>query len=209
MPTIGYASFTEETEYANELTDLEDQAHAQRVLLSSDAMRYFAAKVEDHQERSTVLDAIIAKARVSFPSEDGWVVVNLSRIENLLEEVQVEAHEAVSDAPVALDETQTPITSGSLAEAIVTGNVKAAYELIAQRPMIALADASADLDALYRFKNGQAVEISQMLKESAAALTPQQLREAIATLTSALDGTYTDETSAVRIAIMKAIQALQ
>lgn len=197
----------EVVEEASELTELENQAHSQKVLLSSDAMRYFVAKVVSLEERPTALDRVIAKARVSFPSEDGWVVINLVRMEQLIEEVNIEKDALVIDTPIDITATQ-PIAAGSLAEAIVTGNVVAAYEMISHRPMVALADATSDLDMLYRYRKGEEVSISEMLKSESLNLSSEKLQAAIAALTSALDGTYTDEASAVKMAIMKAVKAV-
>jgi len=213
LPTFGFDSFSHEdeaTEDAQELTDLENQAHAQKVLLSSDAMRYFIAKVATIEDRKEALDAVIGKARVSFPSEDGWVVINLVRMEQLIQEVDAERSTLIAEVEPQSIETSvsTPITSGSLAEAIVTGNVTAAYEMISHRPMVALADATADLDALYRYRKGEEVAISEMLKAESIRLSTEQLQAAIVALTSALDGTYTDEESAVKMAIMKAVKAI-
>jgi hypothetical protein len=160
--------------------------------------------------RSLSLDKVIEKARASFPSEDGWVVINLVRMEELVEQVNLESDALVADEVVTV-ETDTkplPITSGSLAEAIVTGNVTFAYEMISHRPMVALADATADLDALYRYRKGEDVNVSEMLKAESIRLSQEQLEAAIAALTSSLDGTYTDEASAVKMSIMKAVKAL-
>lgn len=196
--------FADEAE--EDLAVLENQAHAQRVLLSSDAMRYFVSKAASLEDRPALLDQVISKARVTFPSEDGWVVINLVRMEQLLEEVDRVEDSAVLDQEVTLEQDPLPTRSGSLAEAIIAGNVVAAFEMISNRPMVALADAAADLDALYRLRRGEEVAVSQMLKNESLELSLEQLQKAIAALTGALDGTYTDEESAVRIAIMKAIK---
>lgn len=195
----------DDSEESVELSELENQAHAQRVLLSSDAMRYFAGKV-DTESRTTVLDAVLAHARISFPSEDGWVVVNLSRMEHLLEEVETQDDLPVSAETVSLQEQTVPIHSGSLAEAVLSGNLIASYEMISHRPMVALADAVSDLDALYRFKKGEHVVISELLKKEGVNLSEEELQETITALTSALDGTYTDEASAVKMALLKAVK---
>lgn len=213
LPVAGYAAFTEVNDVVEDtsaLTELENQAHAQRVLLSSDAMRYFIAKVPQVSLRSLSLDKVIEKARTSFPSEDGWVVINLVRMEELVEQVNMESDALITDEVVTVETevSPTPITSGSLAEAIVTGNVTFAYEMISHRPMVALADATADLDALYRYRKGEDVNVSEMLKAESVRLSQEQLEAAIAALTSALDGTYTDEASAVKMSIMKAVKAI-
>jgi hypothetical protein len=78
--------------------------------------------------------------------------------------------------------------------------------MIGHRPMIALADAAADLDGLYRTRHGVPAQISQALAQ--AVLSDNQLKAAIAALTSALDGTYTDEAEAVKMAIMKAVKEI-
>lgn len=206
VPTFGYAAVEDE---ANDLSDLEDQAHQERVLLSSDAMRYFTAKVHNLEERSAVLATVLKKAHISFPSEDGWVVINLSRMEELLASANEEEHDAsITDREVTVENMDTPIQGGSLAEAMVLGNLVAAYGLIANRPMIALADAASDFDAVYRARKGETVYVSALLLSLTERLSETQLKSAIHALTSALDGTYTDEASAVKMSIMKAVKVL-
>ena len=202
-PVVGYTAqdelFVSEEEEA--LTTLEDHAHMQRVLLSSDAMRHFTHTVTNQEEQIAKLDEVIASAKGQFSSEDGWVVINLERMEGLL---------ALDDSAETFETAGTPdtTTAGSLAEAIVSGNIVAAYQMIESRPMVALADAASDLDAAYRARKGETVSISNMLSTSVATLSTEQLEAAIAALTGALDGTYTDEASAVKMAIMKAVKSV-
>ncbi len=110
----------------------------------------------------------------------------------------------------AKDVSFTPATvpkgTGSLAEAIVTGNVVAAYQMIGNRPMFALADAAADLDAIYRQRRGIEAQASDMLIAETKNLTDEKIKNIIDSLTGALDGTYTDEASAVKMVIMKALK---
>jgi hypothetical protein len=169
-------------------------------------MRYFVGKTPSVEDRPSLLDSVIARARATFPSEDGWVVVNLVRMEQILEEISATSDDSVSDEEVVLQDEPLPTRAGSLAEAIIMGNVVAALEMIASRPMVALADAASELDALYRFRKGEEVSVSQMLTQASQTLTLGQLQGAINALSSAIDGTYTDEASAVKIAIMKAIK---
>lgn len=196
---------SDDREESQSLTALENQAHAQRVLLSSDAMRYLIAKVTKSTKQSDVLEQVIAKARVSFPSEDGWVVLNLARMEQLIDEVNITDDSAIVDGTLTLGVPVSTLVAGSLAEAIVAGNENAIETLIAQRPMIALADAASDIDALYKRRNGEVTTVSDMLLKEAIALTNKELEDIIVALTSALDGTHTDEVSAVRMAISKAL----
>lgn len=178
------------------MTELENRVHAQKALISSDAMRFFM-NATDAQARNETLDSILKNAKASCKSADEWVVINLAHIETLMDD----------DGAEAAVNTQTEATTaGSLAEAIVTGNVIAAYAMIANRPMVALADATADLDALYRFKNGEQVVISEMLKNESEKYSAQTIKEAVVALTTALDGTYDSEETAVKTAIMKAIK---
>ena len=208
-PIVGYGSFQDQEE-SEDLNALENQAHAKKVLLSSDAMRYFIGKVASKENRTTMLDAVIGKARVLFPSEDGWVVINLSRMESIIDEVNIQHDELVNDAPVELSTVTgiVPMTAGSLAEAIVSGNTLASYEMISHRPMVALADAAADFDAVYRTRKGEIHTVSNLLKNETEKLSDEQLSSLIVALTSALDGTYKDEESAVKMAILKAIKIL-
>lgn len=183
------------------LTDLEDHAHRQQVLMSSDAMRFLAGSVAADTQLET-LDAVITAAKTAFPSDDGWVVLNLSRMQELMSREEAEAPVAatLAAAPVAA------VTAGSLAEAIVTGNVPAAYQLIEHRPMVALADAAADFDALYRMRLGEPLTVSDLLQRESTTLSQADIGSIIGALTGAIDGTYTDERSAVKMAIMKAVK---
>ncbi len=99
LPTaqVGYQVFESEivAEDTHEIEALETLAHTHKVLLSSDAMRLFVAHVTQVEERTTMLETLVSKARVTFPSEDGWVVLNLSRLEQLMDEVKSESIEAV------------------------------------------------------------------------------------------------------------------
>ena len=201
MPIYGYASMEEVTpevtEESDELKALEDRAHEQRVLFSSDAFRYFRAQ-GNSDDQFAALDALIASARATYPSEDGWIVLNLARIEELMG--------AAAFVPAAV----ASVSAGSLAEAIVTGNIAAAYKLIELRPMLSLADAAAEFDAVYRMHQGNPtgnVIVSDLLKAEVAKRPLTDLSAAIDALTSALDGTYTDEASAVKMAVMKAVKA--
>jgi len=186
-------------------TNIENYAHDHQVLLSSDAIRYF---VSSHGEEGIffALGRIIEKAKASYPSEDGWLVINLERLEKLVGNGHVSGGMASYAALAA-----APTGVGSLAEAIVTGNVAASYKMIANRPMVALAEAAADLDTIYRLKTGQdskGYEPSELLREATTSFSPEEVSEMIKSLTTALDGTYTDEQSAVKMAIVKAIRVV-
>ena len=125
------------------------------------------------------------------------------------EQTSVTGATAAIESEIAM--TMTPAGAGSLAEAIVVGNVNAAYQMIENRPMVALADAAADLDAMYRIKQGLPVsshQVSELLKESVAPLSLEELKQMIEALTSAVDGTYNDERSAVKMAILKAVSVI-
>jgi len=173
------------------VTEVENEAHLHQALLSSGAVQSFIAMTTE-ADRSDKLAKVIADAKGSYPLEDGWVVINQTRLTEL------------TAAPVVATDAVTG--SGSLAEAIVTGNVSASYQMIGDRPMVALADAAADLDALYRNRKGANESVSDLLTTATAALSDTQIADMINALTGALDGTYTDEASAVKMAIMKAVK---
>jgi len=190
LPTMQVASVEVEAPI-NVMTEVENAAHAKQALLSSGAVQGLIAMTTE-ANRSEVLAKVITDAKGAYPLEDGWVVINQTRLEELTQ--------AVVAAPAAVT------GSGSLAEAIVTGNVVAAYEMIGHRPMFALADASADLDAIYRNRKGANESVSDLLTTESANLSDAQIADMIAALTGALDGTYTDEAAAVKMAIMKAVK---
>jgi hypothetical protein len=183
-------------------TEVENRAHAAHVLFSGDAMRYFMDTTNTNN-RMSVLDTVLEEAKASYPAEDGWVVLNEERLAQTC--TTCFANKSVTATPSFTPSTAT-VGNSSLAEAIVTGNIVAAYQLIGNRPMIALADTAADLDALYRAKQGADVTVSKLLAH--ADVKTEQLHNAIAALTGALDGTYTDEAEAVKMAIMKAVKAI-
>jgi uncharacterized repeat protein (TIGR01451 family) len=206
-PVVGYENVVTPVA-SHTVTDamvatLENYAHEQKALLSSDALRYFISTTKNEAERMTALTTVITKAKGTFPLEDGWIVINEARMQALCDICNVE-HVASEVAPFV--PAVVPEGSSSLAEAIVTGNIVAAYDMIGNRPMFALADAAADFDAVVRARRGEVVTISQLLTNETARLSESQLKNVIAALTSALDGTYTDEASAVKMAIMKAVK---
>ena len=205
-PVIGYENASVVDANPHHVSDdivtaLENRAHAQRALLSSDAIRHFIATTEGSVERNEALDQVIADAKGHYPLEDGWVVINEARMRGLCETCIVNHALDTSFVPAIV-----PAGSGSLAEAIVTGNIVAAYEMIGNRPMFALADAAADLDAVVRARRGEDTSISTLLSSETVKLSEEKLKNMIAALTGALDGTYTDEASAVKMAIMKAVK---
>lgn len=210
-PAIGYENHVEEVvvnsnpHQVNDVvvTELENHAHAQKALLSSDAVRHFVGTTTNAAERNKALDAVISEAKKMYPLEDGWIVINESRMQNLCTACQVNK---MSSAKAPFIPATVPEGTGSLAEAIVTGNVVAAYAMIGNRPMFALADAAADLDAIYRKRQGAVAQVSDMLIAETKDLSDQKIKNMIDALTGALDGTYTDEASAVKMAIMKAVK---
>ena len=80
--------------------------------------------------------------------------------------------------------------------------------MIGNRPMFALAEAAADLDSVVRNRKGDNSPISEMLLTETKNVSDEQLQKMITALTGAIDGTYTDEASAVKMAIMKAVKEI-
>ncbi|MCB9814211.1 DUF11 domain-containing protein [Candidatus Nomurabacteria bacterium] len=185
------------------VTALENRAHEQKALLSSDAIRYFMGNTTGEVERNEALDNVIKESKKHYPLEDGWIVINETRMRGLCDTCLANSVTEVEDPFIP---STIPEGSGSLAEAIVTGNIVAAYEMIGHRPMFALADAASDLDSVYRNRLGGNEIVSDMLTAEAAKLSDDQIKNMINALTSALDGTYNDEASAVKMAIMKAVK---
>jgi hypothetical protein len=183
---------------------IEAAAHKEHVLLSADAVRRFVATVPSTQDPLTIFAEIVKAAKQQFPAEDGWVVISEEKMRQLC--VSCVASVMTPAATMPFVPTVVPAGTGSLAEMIAAGNLGAAYELIGHRPMFALADAVADFDALYRSRQGQTVRISTLLKDLTDNLSTETIKAVTVALTSALDGTYTDEAEAVKMAIMKAIK---
>ncbi|MAZ56566.1 hypothetical protein CL653_02140 [bacterium] len=193
LPVIGYASQLAE-EDVDIKSELEDYAHNNEALISSDAIRFLEHKYSAAEQLS-ILDKAITAVKKSYPSEDGWVILNLDRVQAVLG-----SHIKAIELP------NVPVTVGSLAEAIIDGDLSSSCGLIGHRPMIALMDAATDLDALYRERRGGETVVSEFLRTKSEHITDDELHTVIKTLTSALDGTYRDEEEAVKVAIMKAIK---
>jgi hypothetical protein len=84
-PVVGYAAAAvvpADTAYEAVAAKVEDAAHAQRVLISSEAMRHFISVTTD-EIRTEMLAAVLEKAKASYPSEDGWVVLNIDRMKSV------------------------------------------------------------------------------------------------------------------------------
>lgn len=193
----------EETKEPELFTDIETYAHDHNVLLSSDAIRAFMNAHGAEEGVFYALSKVIEQGKSQYPSEDGWLILNLDRMEALLKNGHVGAAAVSHSVQKTADRHEVT----SLSEAIVTGDVATAYRMIAGRPMIALADAASDLDAIYRIKRDLPIlrEPSRMLREATANYSLEEIEMMIDALTTALDGTYTDEESAVKMAVMKAI----
>ncbi len=76
--TIGYAAAV-----ATEVSAIEAHAHAEMILLSADALAQLAA-VTDATNVTAVTADVFAKAKASYPSEDGYVTIGLERLNTLL-----------------------------------------------------------------------------------------------------------------------------
>lgn len=183
-----------------EIGSLEERAHQKHVLLSSDAIRHFIKVAGEAGERVAHFDLLLQEAKTSFPSEDGWTVLNLSRMQELCEKVLTNPA-----APEKLPMGHSEL----LAEAIITGEVNEAYKMIEHRPMVALAEAVSKIDAVYREKKGEhaGVVVSDGLRQVLANVSEAQLKQVLESLTTALDGVHTDERTAVKMAIMNAVNA--
>lgn len=182
------------------LTTLEAYAHEHRALVSSDALRYFVAMTPTSDILAAFAETL-THVHELYPSEDGWAIVNLERMQSV---VGTDAHSEAYEEPIAPE--RTPVT---LAEAIIVGNITAAYEGIAHRPMIALAEATTDLDAVYRARFDETVTVNRSLVAKTALLSTEKLKAVVEALTSALDGGHPDEHTAVKLALMKAVKELK
>lgn len=198
-------SENEEVTESEELTShLENIAHTQNVLLSSDALRM----IIDHGNGDSVelLNEVIARAKEMYPREDGWIVINRERISALFraDHDKIPAAKSTAYVPAEISEAG----ASSLAEAIVTGNTTEAYIALQHEPLVVLADAAEALDTVYRARHDGTIRASANLAIPAERYSDSQLEKAISALTSAIDGVYHDEASAVKLAVIKALKAL-
>ncbi len=66
------------------LKALETHAHIHATLISSDALRFVAGQGGTRTEQMETLDRVIALAKVQYPSEGEWMVLNKERVVALL-----------------------------------------------------------------------------------------------------------------------------
>ena len=216
-PVIGYANYADtdagtavdsaavatasDSSLETDVAALEAHAHTRSALVSSDALRHLMTSTSGDTDHTTLLDTVISAAKASYPAEDGWTVINATRMRELCEQCTAPAQSTQAPHAPAV----VPQGAGSLAEALASGHVAAAYALIDQRPMFALADAASEFDEIVRARReGRTPNVSELLATEVTKLSDAQLQNIIDALTSALDGTYTDEAAAVKMAIMKA-----
>jgi hypothetical protein len=216
VAVVGYENLKDTTEEVveendhslseSEMVQIENYAHSKQILLSSDAINYFVSNTSSDIERINVLDKVIKAAKEKYPAEDGWVVLNENRMKEVC--LSCQSNSEKKEEVVNFIPTVIPSGAGSLAEAIVTGNIVSAYEMIGNRPMFALADAAADLDNVYRIRRGGEGKVSELLMKETANLSDEKILQLIQALTGAIDGTYTDEAAAVKMSIMKAVKVI-
>jgi hypothetical protein len=82
----GYDTATGEVVQAeNAVHVLEERAHAQYALISSDALRFIDSEGGTTlDEKNALLDNVIARAKARFPKENEWIVINKERVLSLL-----------------------------------------------------------------------------------------------------------------------------
>ena len=174
---------------------LESYAHSLNVLCSSDALRMIEDQAASLEEQYATLDSVIERAKGAYPREDGWLVLNRERIN--------EVYRGTDHAPTPSHGVSHD-RSAELAAAILKGDITSAYRALGSNPILSLAGAAGALDALYRTCRGEVCEVSPVLQSAAASFNERQLEAIIAALSCAIDGIYSDETGAIKVAILKA-----
>ena len=86
----GYATAYDDTPVATEEEEaqiagvadshLEERAHRHNLILSSDALHIITDNATSEDEEAVLLDEVIARARVTYPREDGWIALNAERL---------------------------------------------------------------------------------------------------------------------------------
>ncbi len=75
--TVGYDAVV------SDATEIETMAHAAKVLLSADAVQAFVSATPA-EIRTSVLATVLATAKGTYPTEDGWVILGEERMKALL-----------------------------------------------------------------------------------------------------------------------------
>ena len=187
------------------VTKLEGYAHEHNVLLSSDALRMVVDHANTEEASMELLIDIVNRAKAAYAREDGWVVLNRERVMTLFQAASV-----ALVAPVAVP-VATPVQevrgAHTLAEAILTGNTTTAYSFLGENAIEVIADTAESLDGIVRARKGTGTA-PDMLVRAAEGVADEKIKAAILALVTAIDGTYSDQTAAVRLAVIKALKAV-
>lgn len=66
------------------LPALESFAHERYALISSDALRFIAGQGHDIGSQLALLERVITLAKVRYPKEGDWIVINKERVLSVL-----------------------------------------------------------------------------------------------------------------------------
>lgn len=199
----------------NGLHILEEEAHKRSALLSSDAIRMIEDRATGRDEQIALLHDIIDRAKESFPREHGWLVVNRERINDMFHDAPATPGSGEvampQEAETHASDDATPRTSNthtSFVGAVLEGDLPNAYRHMGGEPLLAIAEAVEALDAVYRYRKGMTQTRNDELIRQSEHLRDDQIEALIDVLTSAIDGTYKNEHSAAKIAILKAVKVV-
>ena len=82
--SVGYSNSVIQT--TGSRNELETVAHAKRVLVSSDVVDQFINSTTE-MNRTEIFDGLLELVAATYPAEDGWVVLNMPRLQELLQKV--------------------------------------------------------------------------------------------------------------------------
>jgi hypothetical protein len=184
---------------------LENQAHEARVLLSRDALAaIIEAAAGDHAGAQHMLAELVDAAKLAYPREDGWIILNRARLNALsapapeAEPIRSHADEITSQFLAASAQAQAAPSLGygaDLARWILQGDAAKVFTAVRE------------LDERGQSPAETLTETITALDASRAQVPAETLDRVIEALAGALGAQAGNEAVATRLAIVRAIDA--
>lgn len=209
---------------------LEARAHEENILVSSEGLNIVVGLGGGTEHGAfDILETLIAKAKDTYPREDGWILLNTKRVHNLLphttapavsEEIDEEEEDNVEDnkvqAPTEDDASEESVTDDSVViefiKNIIVKDMNKTFEILRGvkdiTPPEFIAQVVVILDEVYKDRlegyRNKNEEVSKLLSD----WTDDSLEGVIEILAEAIDHSYTSNRIGVKVALTKMFKFL-
>ncbi len=202
---------------------IESRAHAAGVLMSPEAVTLAAAFSADRAEALRVFGDILNEAVRTIPRENGWVMLNADRFNELAtnQGAAVRIPTAAAFAPREESVEEIKVTSpvdvavaATFAGAVISGDRNSAFGIIRSlehdkvSPTALMTSTATVLDALFRARKDNRPSSDAVLAEKATNLSDEKLAHLVNVFTHSLDTVYTSPFTGVKLALAQAFEVV-